>query len=346
VRTLLRVGLALALSAAALLSAAGPAAAKVRTYFIAADEVLWNYAPSGRDLIAGTALPKPLPGQLGYIYHKLMYRSYTDATFTRQIPRVEADRYLGSVGPVLRAEVGDTIVVVFKNNARLPLGMLPSGGLVEPRPRLIPPGFVHTYRWYVPETAGPGPGDESSTMWTYDSGGKDYHAALMAGLEGPIVVTRAGAARADGSPSDVDHEVFAAFREMDESASALFTENLTDPLTNPRKVTRAAALVPFTDLSVSINGFTFGNMPMLTLRRGERVRWYVFDSNNDGDFHAPTWSGQTVLVGGRRMDTVTLNPGTRAVADMVPDNPGVWLLYCTLNIHLESGMKARYQVTR
>ena len=47
-----------------------------------------------------------------------------------------------------------------------------------------------------------------------------------------------------------------------------------------------------------------------------------------------------------RTDMVMLTPMMSAVADMVPDNPGIWMLYCTLNIHLDFGMKARYQVTR
>jgi FtsP/CotA-like multicopper oxidase with cupredoxin domain len=337
-------GVALA-AATLLLNAAQPAAARERTYFIAADEVLWNYAPSGRDLIAGHTLPAPNPGQLGYVYHKLEYRGYTDATFARLRAPAAKDRYLGILGPVLRAEVGDTITVVFKNNTHLAVDIAPSGGLTGPQSLLLAPGAIHTYRWSVPESAGPGPADDSSVLWTYDSNGKVFHGAMMAGLIGPIVVTRRGAADVNGSPKDVDREVFAGFLETDESTSSLFSQNLSDSRTNPRKVSRARAMIPFTDLIVNINGFTYGNMPMLTLRTGERVRWYLFSSNNDGDAHAPTWQGQTVTVAGNRMDTVGLNPTGRVVADMVPDNPGVWMLYCTLNIHLDFGMKARYQVT-
>ena len=336
-----------AFAAAALLTfVANPAVARERTYFIAADEVLWNYAPSGWDLVAGRALPPPAPGQLGYVYHKLEYRGYTNATFTRLLPRVAGDRYLGILGPVMRAEVGDTITVVFKNNAHLPVDIAPSGGLMGAQSQLVAPGGLHTYRWSVPESAGPGPNDESSVLRTYGSNDKAFHTAMMAGLIGPIVVTRRGAAGGDGSPKDVDREVFAGFMESDESTSSLFSKNLADPRTNPRKVTRAAAMIPFAEAIVSINGFSFGNLPMVTLRRGERVRWYLFSSNSDGDFHAPTFNGQTVTVAGNRMDTVGLSPGGRAVADMVPDNPGVWLLYCTVNIHLDSGMKGRFTVTR
>jgi hephaestin len=339
------IGVALA-AVALLMTAAQPAAARERTYFIAADEVLWNYAPSGRDLVAGRALPAPPPGQLGYIYHKLEYRGYTDATFAHRLVPAVSDRYLGILGPALRAEVGDTITIVFKNNSPVPVDIAPSGGLVGPQSRLIAPGAMHTYHWSVPETAGPGPADDSSILWTYTSNGSTFHATMVAGLIGPIVVTRRGAANADGSPKDVDREIFAGFLESDESTSSLFSQNLSDPRTNPRKVSRAVAAVPFADVVVSINGFDFGNLPVVTLHMGEHVRWYLFASNNDGDFHAPTWGGQTVTVAGNRMDSVGLSPTGRIVADMVPDNPGIWEFYCTLNIHLDLGMKARYQVTR
>jgi FtsP/CotA-like multicopper oxidase with cupredoxin domain len=335
----------LAAGATLLTFAAQPAAARERTYFIAADEVLWNYAPSGRDLVAGRPLPPPVPGQLGFRFHKLEYRGYTDATFARLRPYTGDERYLGILGPVLRAEVGDTVTVVFKNNSHKPVDIAPSGGLVGPLSYLVAPGAMHTYRWSVPESAGPAPMDDSSVLWTYESNGASFHGAMMAGLRGPIVVTRRGAAAANGSPKDVDREVFAGFLETDEATSSLFSQNLTDPRTNPRKVPMAAAKIPFANAIVSINGFNYGNMPIVSLRRGERVRWYVFSSNSNGDFHAPTWNGGTLTVAGNRMDTVGLSPGGHVVADMVPDDPGLWLLYCTLNIHLDLGMKARYRVT-
>src|SRR5579864_5778445 len=41
-----------------------PSQARVRTYYIAADEVLWNYVPSGTNLITKSPLPPLLPQQL------------------------------------------------------------------------------------------------------------------------------------------------------------------------------------------------------------------------------------------------------------------------------------------
>jgi hypothetical protein len=54
---------------------------------------------------------------LFFLYVKAVYREYTDASFTRLKPRPPEWQHLGLVGPILQAEVGDTIKVVFKNNA-------------------------------------------------------------------------------------------------------------------------------------------------------------------------------------------------------------------------------------
>src|ERR1700736_1033732 len=104
-----------------------PASAQDRTYYIAADEVMWNYAPGGIDRITGKPLPKPPPTFVGYSYKKAIYREYTDATFTKLKPRPDRWQHLGILGPLIRAEVGDTIKVVFKNNAHQPYSMHPHG---------------------------------------------------------------------------------------------------------------------------------------------------------------------------------------------------------------------------
>jgi manganese oxidase len=96
----------------------------------------------------------------------------------------------------------------------------------------------------------------------------------------------------------------------------------------------------------SINGYDHGALPLtaLTMKKGERVRWYVFASTNDFDGHAPHWHGNTVLVSGMRTDVLNLAPMQMIVADMVPDNAGTWLYHCHVSLHLAAGMQVRYQV--
>src|SRR5436853_800798 len=105
-----------------------------RTYYIAADEVKWDYAPTGSNQITGqpfgdleNTYMQNASNRIGRVYRKAAYREYTDATFSRLKARGANDEHLGILGPVIRAEVGDTIKVVFKNNTRFPTSVHPHG---------------------------------------------------------------------------------------------------------------------------------------------------------------------------------------------------------------------------
>lgn len=213
---------------------------------------------------------------------------YTDGSFTRAVPRPADQRYLGLLGPVIHAEVGDTIRVVFRNTCPFPTSVHPHGVFYDKdsegaptttAPRTdkaddaVPTGGRYTYTWRVPDRAGPGPGDGSSVMWMYHSH-TDEVTGTYAGLMGPIEVTRAGMARSDGGPKDVDREVFALFSVMNENKSPYLEQNLhrfaQPPYPDPGND-------DFTESNLmhSINGYVYGNMPLITMRKGERVRWYV-----------------------------------------------------------------------
>lgn len=184
--------------------------------------------------------------------------------------------------------------------------------------------------------------DPSSILWMYHSH-TDELRDINTGLIGPIVVTRKGAAKPDGSPADVDREVFAAFSEMDEGQSRLLKENVSDKAVNPRGLKPKAGQFGGPDAFFSINGFIYGNMPLVDVKLGERARWYVMSTMSDYDVHAPHWHGETVVVNGMRTDTAQLGPMGMVVADMVPDNPGTWLFHCHLNVHLQLGMEERFR---
>lgn len=79
--------------------------------------------------------------------------------------------------------------------------------------------------WPVPGRAGPIDRGASSAVWLYHSH-VDETGDVMAGLIGPIVVTRRGVATDDGKPNDVDREVFAFFQIFDEHESRLWVRNL------------------------------------------------------------------------------------------------------------------------
>jgi len=61
------------------------------------------------------------------------------------------------------------------------------------------------------------------------------------------------------------------------------------------------------------------------------VRWYLIGLGSESDLHTPHWHGNTVLSYGRRLDVVSLLPATTVVADMIPDDPGIWMFHCHVN---------------
>jgi FtsP/CotA-like multicopper oxidase with cupredoxin domain len=345
-----------------------------RTYYVAADEVDWDYAP-GADVNLITGQPYDSvarvfvgtgPTDIGRVYRKAVYREYTDSTFTGRKPRDSTWVHLGILGPLLRAVVGDTIRVVFRNNARFPASMHPHGVFyakdVEGAPYAdstagadkaddgVPTGGTHVYVWPVPDRAGPGPHDASSVLWMYHSHVNDER-DVDAGLVGPMIVTARAAARADGTPKDVDREFVIAFAEFDENQSWYLADNIKAHVGDPAKV--KIVRTPFAEdaqapgaggnFKESMNGVLYGHLPGLSMRVGERVRWYLM-ATTGFEFHSPHWHGNTVLVSGMRTDVTALLPMGMLVADMAPDDPGTWLFHCHVGPHLLAGMEALYHV--
>ena len=362
----------------AFLALAQIAAAAVHTYYVAADEVDWNYAPLGTDKMMGM----PFMGhakiytergehRIGTTFRKAIYREYTDSTFSTLKPRPAEWEHLGLVGPVLRAEVGDTIKVIFKNNATRPYSIHPHGvfyakesegsgyddGSTFANKKGVPPGQTHTYIWEVPERAGPGPNDPSSIVWLYHSHA-DEPKDVESGLIGVIIVSRKGAAGPSGRPKDVDREFVSFYMLFDENTSWYLQHNIDTYTTDPKGV-KKGDFAPVDDdgnflpsgagfigsnFKATINGYMYANMPLMTMKKGERVRWYVVTIGEGVNFHTPHWHGNVVTQAGQHTDVISLSPAQMATVDMIPDNPGTWMYHCHLDEHMEMGMMALYKV--
>ena len=348
----------------------GRANGRVRTYFVAADEVDWTFIPARadqaltgkKDDFAREPGAQGMPDPNATTYRKARFREYTDSSFSALKPRDERWTHLGVLGPLLRAEVGDTIRVVFRNHATRPYSMHPHGVFyrkdsegtsyldgstgTDRMDDSVPPGRTHVYRWPVPERAGPADGDGSTAFWLYHSHvdeGKD----INSGLIGPMIVTRRGMAREDGSSTEIDREFVADFGLFDEADSWYLDSNVVRLYGDAKKFKRDDAKVREFHRFFTINGFLEGNGPMLTMRQGERVRWYLFTNPNEltgWDIHSPHWHGQTLVANHMRTDMIMLTPMMTAMADMIPDNPGVWLFHCHMNGHFTGGMYTRFTV--
>jgi FtsP/CotA-like multicopper oxidase with cupredoxin domain len=147
-----------------------------------------------------------------------------EADFKTPAPQPD---WLGIMGPIIRAEVGDTVIVHFCNRAEGSYGMHPHGfrytkdnegahffgansGSAPGAGAEVMPGQCFDYTWIADQDSGPAQGELSSKVWWYHSH-IDEPAEANKGLLGPIIITRKGEARRDGSPKDVDQEFVTAF---------------------------------------------------------------------------------------------------------------------------------------
>ncbi|KAI9737995.1 MAG: hypothetical protein M1834_009365 [Cirrosporium novae-zelandiae] len=189
----------------------------IRRYYIAAEEVLWNYVPSGWDNWLGVPLNSSArayfagytaPGSLGTKWEKALYRGYTDATFTTLSPQ---PAWQGAQGPTLRAEVGDMIEILFVNSLSQNYASMHSMGLAYSKdnegsiyPNISGPGAIQhpapgdavapgncvVYKWLVNEGSAPTNGNIVH-MWGYHSYISLFE-DMHAGLAGPTIVYAPG----------------------------------------------------------------------------------------------------------------------------------------------------------
>jgi FtsP/CotA-like multicopper oxidase with cupredoxin domain len=313
------------------------------------------------------------PHRIGRTYWKALYREYTDDTFTALKARAPEWEHLGMLGPVLRGEVGDTIKVVFRNHATRPYSMHPHGVFYKKDSEgamsndgtsgkdmeddAVPHGGTHVYTWDIPERAGPGPNDPSSLVWLYHSHAPELR-DVNAGLVGTILISRKGAAGPDGRPADVDREFVAYFSITDENESAYIDKNIDAGISEKKTLDRFETKSVDTEGKYSlagtgflesnqkahINGYMFGNGPLMSMKKGERVRWYVVTLGVGFNFHTPHWHGNVVLDHGNRTDVISVAPAQMSTVDMVPDDAGIWLFHCHVSEHMEAGMVTQYEV--
>ncbi|NXS02351.1 HEPH protein, partial [Oxylabes madagascariensis] len=106
------------------------------------------------------------------------------------------------LGPVIKAEVGDTILVTFLNKASWPFSIQPHGvsygkesegmwyhdGLSQSGVSVAP---LHnfTYRWTVPRHVGPTSSDPPCLTWMYSSAANPVKDS-SSGLVGPLLICK------------------------------------------------------------------------------------------------------------------------------------------------------------
>lgn len=314
----------------------------IREYWIAAEKVEWNYAPSGQNLIR----PNMGLGVWGkaLTYEKYRYIEYTDNTYTK---RVEQPVWMGILGPQLQVVEGDSVRVHFLNRADKPLSIHVhglqydednEGADMKGSGAAVQPGSMFTYHWEADSDAAPGPNDPSSIVWLYHSH-VNAVTEVYDGLIGTVVVTKKGMERApnDPRPKDIDKSFTTLFLIFNENERKIVETGQNEAYESLEEAEEG-------NLKHAINGFIFGNLHGLEVEQHDRVRWYLIGLGTEVDMHTAHWHGQTVLNSGKRTDVVSLLPGSMVTVDMTAKTLGNWLYHCHVADHITAGMNTRWRV--
>jgi manganese oxidase len=279
---------------------------QTREYWIAAEPVEWNIVPTHRDQMMAQ---KVKSGKTSFTAYG--YRSYS-AGFASPLGEATVP------GPLIEAEVGDTVVVHFRNKLKTPVTMHPHGifyanemdGAYKGK-WTDPGGFVQTnrtftYIWEAQE------GTEGS--WLYHDHGPMDPLPVFKGLFGPLVIRKPGEARPD-------REFFLGFHTWDPSITGLKGNYFC------------------------INGRAYaGNTPTLEAKVGERVAFHVYGVDNffhTFHVHGHRWTEPD----GRIVDNKTFGPADSFRVEFTEDNPGRWFYHCHVFMHLHQGMNGWYLVS-
>ncbi len=283
----------------------GRAGGQVREYWVAAVPVNWHIAPNLRNAVEGHMLEADKT-----TFDTVVYRQFTKG-WARPIPNEEGNR--GIQGPLLHADVGDTILVHFQNL-----------DTVNNRPHSMHFHGVH-YRpgsdgSYLPGFSGPGANVRPGQSFTY---------RLVAGTDSAGVWPYH-----DHSPS------------MDDSIAGGMYGALS--ILGPGEQAPDREFVVYLETTLdfkTINGRAFvGNTPVFHSKVGELVQWDVLSLGEDHHtfhVHGHRWEAP----GGESIDTITLGPAESFRIRWREEDPGTWFYHCHVEGHMAQGMIAIYRVS-
>ena len=277
----------------------------VREYWVAAVPLTWNVVPNGRNAIEHETFPRRET-----VFRTVVYRQYTK-DFAKPVANAAGNE--GIQGPLLRAQVGDTLIVHFRNldtltnrphsmhfhGVRYPFG---SDGAYIPGfsgpGATVKPGETFTYR-LVAEAS-------SAGVWPYH----DHSPSMMESIGGGMYGALSIRGRNEASPD----------REF---------------------VVYLSSHLGF----MTIDGRAFvGNTPVFRARVGDLVQWDVLAIGDD--FHTFHVHGHRWLqADGTPRDTQVIGPAESFRVRWREDARGTWLYHCHVESHMMNGMIGIYRVT-
>ncbi|XP_069802150.1 coagulation factor V [Dendropsophus ebraccatus] len=326
-----------------------------RTYYIAAEEVQWDYAGGSR---RNQVNEKPISERRQTVYTKVIFRKYLDGTFTKPDVEGEYEEHLGLLGPVIRAEVDDVIQVTFKNLASQPYSIHAHGMSYEKSSEgyryddetkewlknddVVKPQESYVYVWYATQKSGPEPQGSACRTWAYHSGvnlEKDIHSGLI----GPLIICRPGTLnKQNNRPLDA-REFILLFMTFNEEKSWYYDRN-------SKKMCTDGTGKPSDGMSChtfhAINGITY-NLQGLNMYQNEPVRWHMLNMGGPKDIHVVNFHGQMItekMMAEFQYPAYPLTPGTFSTVEIKPARAGIWLLDTEIAEYQQAGMQTVFSV--
>nr|XP_020660343.1 coagulation factor VIII [Pogona vitticeps] len=327
---------------------------KVRQYYIAAVEVMWDYGSHIPSPFLRDKNPKNSWKKLSRKYKKVVFREYLDSSFTRAVIRGELDEHLGILGPYIRGQAEDVIMVTFKNMASRPYSfhsnLLPYEGTMEekeqPIGEAVQPNQLREYLIKVQPHMVPTTNEFECKAWAYFSSvnlEKDLHSGLI----GPLIICRSEVlSTAHVRQLDVQ-EFSLLFTIFDETKSWYADENLGGRCPPPCPKRTEDPTFKANHSFYAINGYVKDTLPGLVMGQHQRVRWYLMNVGGAEDIHSVHFHGQVFTIRTAqeyRMGVYNLYPGGFETVEMRPFHPGIWRVRCAVGEHEAAGMSALFLV--
>uniref|UniRef100_G1NNF4 Coagulation factor V n=1 Tax=Meleagris gallopavo TaxID=9103 RepID=G1NNF4_MELGA len=332
-------------------------------YFIAAEEVVWDYAPTIPDSLDKHYKAQHLDNYsnlIGKKYKKAIFRQYTDGSFTKRLENPRP-KETGILGPVIRAQINDKVKIVFKNKASRPYSMYfhgvtlskdaeganypqdPTGNATQSKG--IQPGKTYTYEWQIAKTDQPTAQDAQCITRLYHSA-VDIEKDIASGLIGPLLICKSEALSQKGVQKKADGEQHAMFAVFDENKSWYIEDNIKEYCSNPASVRRDDLKFYNSNIMHTINGYVTDRNEILGFCQDNVVQWHFSSVGTQDEIVSIRLSGHAFLYRGKYEDVLNLFPMSGESVTVEMDNIGTWLLASWGSTEMSYGMRVRFRDVR
>ncbi|XP_072504798.1 coagulation factor V isoform X2 [Notamacropus eugenii] len=327
-------------------------------YFIAAEEVIWDYAPKNQENTdkKDNVWYNNLANQIGTRYKKVVYKQYQDESFTKRIENSSPEE-TGILGPIIRAQVRDTLKIVFKNMASRPYSIYPHGITLSTDEekamnfstsgnntlvKAVQPGETYTYKWNILESDEPTGNDAQCLTRPYYSI-VDMPRDIASGLIGLLLICKSRTLDNRGVQRTADSEQQAVFAVFDENKSWYLEDNINRFCENPSSVKRDDPKFYASNIKSTINGFLPESIPTLGFCHEDTVQWHFCSVGIQDEILTLHVAGHSFLYGKRHEDVLTLFPMSGESVTVTMDNVGTWMLTSISSNQRNQNLRLRFR---